>query len=101
MGGQSREALSSDGWTAHPAEPGPKLRPRCREDIDHFHTLVYDGVFPPLSHGGLKTQRHGPDRCGSVLTGKWKGHRFDSRLGHMPRLWARCPAGGAQEATTH
>ena len=42
--------------------------------------------------------------CGSV---DWvpacepKGHWLDSQSGHMPRLWARSPVGGAQEATTH
>ena len=45
-----------------------------------------------------------PGWCGSV---DWvpacepKGHRFDSQSGHMPRLWARPPVVGMQEATTH
>ena len=59
-----------------------------------------------------KTNRNGHSRkcssspgwCGSV---DWapayepKGHWFDSQAGHVPRLQARSPVGGVQEATTH
>ena len=30
-----------------------------------------------------------------------KGCQFDSQWRHMPKLWARSPVGGTQEATTH
>ena len=52
----------------------------------------------------LKSTVFCPGWCGSVdWTPAWepKGHQFNSQSGHMPRLQARSPVGGAQEATTH
>ena len=37
-----------------------------------------------------------PNHCGSVgctSSHKMKGHRFDSRSGHMPGLWVQSPVG--------
>ena len=42
--------------------------------------------------------------CGSVdwaLACEPRGYWFDSQSGHRPGFWARSPAGGAWEATTH
>ena len=36
---------------------------------------------------------------GLGIVRKSKGHRFDSRSGHVPGLWARSPAGTMREAT--
>ena len=50
----------------------------------------------------MKKPKLCPSWCGSmdwVPAYKPKGYQYDSLSGHMPVLWARCPAGGEREAT--
>ena len=67
-----------------------------------------DGVTPLArsfsGHSQCCEEEMGPGWCGSVdwvLACEPKGRWFHSQSGHMPGLRARCPVGGAREATTH
>ena len=70
------------------------------------HTLVilHIGISHHIPWGYKRIPWRSPGWCGSVdcaRASKPKGCRFDSQSGHTPGLWARSPAGGAWEATTH
>ena len=61
--------------------------------FDYFiYLLIFWSIFYcPIWHGSVDWTP------GCEAKGGW----FDSQSGHMPRLQARSPIGGAQEAATH